>query len=169
MEGYVRDIWTWKGAAAAMLGVLEWLFGNPFSPEGKALALACVMMLLDLAFGTAAAVASRRWRFARLRQGLGKLMLWGGLLIVARRVGDPIGILLVDQVLGSTSVALLGYLILVDLASVLKHGAVLARVTGTKAPFLRRLADLVERAHAAEPHTNGNGKAAAVKTKGATP
>jgi len=141
----------WRGGAAAVmssiLAVLQWLVGNPFEADGRALLLVVVMMLSDFALGTTVAVIKRRWRFTRLRQGVGKLLLWGAMLVVARQLSRPIGVLGADPLLRFVADYLLLYLILVDLVSVLRHIAALARVAGVSVLGLERLIGWVEAWH----------------------
>lgn len=145
------DLRDWKAFVAALLAGavtgLEALVGNPWSPDGRALFLVVVMMLLDFVIGTASAIATRSWKFARLRQGAGKLLLWGAMLVVARQLSRPIGVMGADALLRFVSDYLLVYLILVDLVSVLKHCVTLALLYGVAVPGLDRLIRYVEQWH----------------------
>lgn len=141
----------WKGKAAACLtglaAILEWLVGNPTAPDGRALLLVIVMMVADFVLGTVAAICTKSWAFARLKRGAGKLLLWGAMLVVARQLSRPIGVLGADPLLRFTSDYLLVYLILVDLVSVLRHCVQLAVLSGVSVPGLDRLIQRVEAWH----------------------
>lgn len=148
MEG-----WKAWGAAigTALLGVLEWLIGNPLGPEGHLVLLVIIMSILDFVSGTTAAIATRTWRFARLKQGLGKLALWGFILVIARQCGKPVNVMGGDYLFKFVSDYLLIYLVLVDLISALKHVAALSLIWEVEIHFLTRLIDVVQRWHDAIP------------------
>lgn len=148
----VRELLNgWKSIAAATLStviaVLEFLVGNPAAADGRALALVISMMVADYVLGTTAAIATKTWSFPRLRQGAGKLLLWGAMLVIARQLARPIGVLGADAVLKFASDYMLVYLVLVDLVSVLKHCMCLAVVSGVAMPWLDQLINVVQRWH----------------------
>lgn len=145
----------WKawgaGLGTAMLSLLEWLVGNPLGPDGHLILLVIMMSLLDFLSGTTAAIATRTWRFQRLKQGIGKLAIWGFMLIIARQCSRPVGVMGGDQLFKFVADYLLIYLILVDLISSLKHVAALSLIWGVEVSFLARLIDVIQRWHDAIP------------------
>lgn len=171
VEEIVEGDWkAWFAVlGTATLSVLEWLIGNPFSPEGHLILLVIIFSVMDFVFGTVCAIAARTWKFIRLKQGIGKLLLWGAMLVVSRQLAQPIDVVGVNQLLKFISAYLLVYLILVDLISVLKHCVAFSFVIGVDVPFLNRLIVIIQRWHDALPVPEIKSAEADILISGGTP
>lgn len=149
---YIRDFWNWTTAAAAvvcngMVNLFFWLIGNPLAPEGRALTLVAILCVLDWMTGTICAILTRTWSFKRLKKGIGKILIWGVILVVSHWLSQPLGYVSSDVAMLFMANWLLIYLVLVDTTSVLEHCACLAIIYEVNLPGLNKFIDIVQGWH----------------------
>ena len=124
----------------------EWCWGDPTTPDGRGLALVCVLLLVDFLLGNMVALLARpvEWEFARFRRALTKLLTWGSLLLIARRFAEPIGIVWADPVMHWMSDYLIVTMVFVDLGSILRHLRRLSALGNVRTPMLDRAFDAID-------------------------
>lgn len=148
---YLKPFVSWKAAVAWVLSswllIAEALVGNPFLPEGRGLALVIILFLTDAFLAIIIAFNVGTFRIARLKSCLGKIMVWGILLMISKQLGKPIEVAWVDPALNIFSQYIIVQLVFIDLVSILKHIISASRVFNFNAPGLDALILLIERWH----------------------
>jgi hypothetical protein len=144
--------YSWKTVVAAGLAMImtgaEWAFGDPTTPDGRGLALVCVLFFVDFLISNVVALLARpvEWQWARFKKLPGKALLWASLLLIARQLSVPVGIMWADPVLRWMSELLIISLAMTDLGSILRHLRRLSAMGNVRTPLLDRAFTLMDAA-----------------------